>query len=257
MLVVHITFTLVAEPEPQQRGGPRTTDSDRSGTGAVGIPVPEDDDETRMPNTKTIANLPWNSISKFVPGMTNVQEYCEKLQFISQIWPVEFLDQLAPRAALLIEGAAFKKVSRISLELLKVKNASGIAPLVKALGGAWGQTELEERYEYYERAIYGTIQKPDESNDSYLSRSDAHFEDPLSRKTSVEEIRAYVVLRQSTLSHDDKKRIILEQKGKLEYEPVAKAIRLLGSRFFAEVQGTKTPKNTEQGLRCESGRCRI
>ena len=213
-----------------------------SGQGAAGIPVPGDDDDVRMPDTKTIANLPWNSIPKFVPGTTNVQEYCEKLQFISQIWPVEFLDQLAPRAALLIEGTAFKKVSRISPELLKVKNTSGIALIVKALGGAWGQTELEERYEYYERALYGTIQKPDESNDSYLSRSDAHFEDLLSRKTSLEEIRAYVVLRQSTLSHDDKKRIILEQKGKLDYEEVAKAIRLLGSRFFAEVQGAKAAK---------------
>ncbi len=47
-----------------------------------------------------IPQLPWSSIPKFTPGVTNVQEYSQKLKFLAAMWPVDFLDQLAPRAAL-------------------------------------------------------------------------------------------------------------------------------------------------------------
>ena len=89
---------------------------------------------------------PWNSIPKFVPGTTNVQEYVQKLRFLASLWPKEHLEQLAPRAALLVEGSAFKKVARLDPEKLRVKSTSGIALLVDAIGGSWGSTELEERY---------------------------------------------------------------------------------------------------------------
>ena len=73
---------------------------------------------------------PWNSIPKFVPGTTNVQEYVQKLRFLASLWPKEHLEQLAPRAALLVEGSAFKKVARLDPEKLRVKSTSGIALLV-------------------------------------------------------------------------------------------------------------------------------
>ena len=92
------------------------------------------------------SQLPWAAIPKFIPGSTNVQEYTQKLRFLSGLWPTEHLELLAPRAALLVEGTAFRKVSRIDPAKLKVKDTSGIALLVAAIGGAWGSTELEERY---------------------------------------------------------------------------------------------------------------
>ena len=57
---------------------------------------------------------------------------------------MEFLDQLAPRAALLIEGTAFKKIAKISPAKLKVKSTDDVATLVEAIGGSWGSTEIEE-----------------------------------------------------------------------------------------------------------------
>ena len=62
-----------------------------SGDGAL-PPVP--DDETPTP---PVTQLPWSQIPKFVPGVTNVQEYTQKLKFLASLWPVEYLDQLAPR----------------------------------------------------------------------------------------------------------------------------------------------------------------
>ena len=66
----------------------------------------------------------------------------------------------------------------------------------------------------------------------------------ISRNTSLEEVQAYVLLRQSTLQADDKKRILLEHQGDLKYKPVVKAFRLLGSKFFNEFQSGKTASKT-------------
>ena len=164
------------------------------------------------------------------------------MKFIASIWPKEHLEVLAPRAALLVEGAAFHKVMRISPEKLKTNSVDGVITLVETLGGSWGMTMLEEQYETFERALYGTLQKSDESHDSYVARSEVHFEELLARGTTLEEIRAYVLLRQSTLSPDDRKKIVLDQGGKLRYPEVTKAFRLLGSRFFQDLQGNKSSK---------------
>eukprot|EP00435_Cladocopium_sp_Y103_P010390 s526_g2.t1 len=212
-----------------------------SGSGGDELP-PVPDDETPPPVTP---QLPWSQIPKFQPGVTNVQEYTQKLKFLAALWPVEFLDQLAPRAALLVEGTAFKKVARIPPAKLKVKSTDGVAAIVEAIGGSWGSTELEERYEYFEKSLYGTIQRADESHDSFLARMEANFVELLSRNTTLEEVQAYVLLRQSTLSADDKKRILLEHEGELKYQPVVKSFRLLGSKFFNEFQSGRASQKTK------------
>ena len=129
-------------------------------------PVP---DEPDGPVTST-SELPWTAIAKFQPGTTNAQEYVKKMEFLAMMWPAEHLDLLAPRAALLVEGSAFATVSRISPSKLKVKSLDGVKALIKAIGGSWGATDFEERFEYFEKALYGTIQKSDERNDSFISR---------------------------------------------------------------------------------------
>jgi len=107
---------------------------------------------------------------------------------------------------------------------------------VQALGGQWGRLASEEKLNYFERALYLVHQKPDESHDSYLARHDAAFEDLISQKVSLEEVRAYILLRQSLLTPDERKRIIMEKGGNLNYDDARQQIRLLGSRFFQELQ---------------------
>ena len=206
---------------------------------AIETPVPGDEPRP------VVQQLPWNSIPKFTPGVTNVQEYVQKLKFLAAMWPTDHLSQLAPRAALLVEGTAFKKVARLDAAKLRVNDQSGIALLVDAIGGSWGATELEERYEFFEKALYGTVQRSDESHDSFLSRMEASFVELLNRGTKLEEVQAYVLLRQSLLSAEDKKRILLEHSGELKYNPVVKSYRLLGSKFFSEVQGNRQGAKTK------------
>ena len=181
------------------------------------------------------SSLPWHQIPRFEPGVTDLRNYAKKLEFIRDLWPEEHMAHLAPRAALLVDGVAFQKVARLSAEKLRTRD--GVRYLVEALGGQWGKLEAEDRYDLFERALYGTIQKQDETNDSYLNRHDIAFEDLVTKKVQIDEFRAYILVRQSTLSSEDRKRIILECGGHLKYDEARKNIRLLGSRFFQDLQG--------------------
>eukprot|EP00435_Cladocopium_sp_Y103_P007070 s4910_g2.t1 len=183
----------------------------------------------------SLTSLPWAQIPKFDPSSTDLRVYEQKMKFLKAIWPEEFLPHLAPRAALLVEGPAFQKVSR--LDGNKLRSPDGVQYLVEALGGSWGRLATEEKFDLFERALFTVMQKQDESNDSYLSRHDIAFEDLEAKGVTFKDIRAYVLVRQSTLSSEDRKKIIMDNAGDLTYDAAKKSMRLLGSRFFQDLQG--------------------
>eukprot|EP00435_Cladocopium_sp_Y103_P067119 s25_g29.t1 len=157
------------------------------------------------------------------------------MKFLHAIWPQDYIEYLAPRAALLIEGSAFQKVAR--LDPAKLRTAQGVQYLVESIGGQWGRPwRCEEKYDLFQRALYTAQQRSDETNDSYLARHDIAFEDLQAKSVSIDDIRAYVLVRQSTLSSEDRKKIIMENSGKLTYEGARKSMRLLGSKFFQDLQ---------------------
>ena len=151
---------------------------------------------------------------------------------------------MSPRAALQCKGSAFQKVVRLYPEKLKVSSVEGVKLLVTTLGGVWGKTTLEDRFEKFERAMFGLSQKSDESNESYVARHDIVFEDLVTQGITFQDVRAYVLLRNSALSAEDKKRVLVESKGELKYDAVTTAIKMLGAKFFQDVQGqTKQYRN--------------
>lgn len=119
-----------------------------------------------------LSHLPWNMIPAFKTGETDINEYPKKLEFLAGLWPQEHLALLAPRAAMLCEGSSFKKVMRIDTTKLKVNSIEGVKLLVTSLGEIWGKSKLEEKFERFERAIFSTTQRTDETHESYLARHD-------------------------------------------------------------------------------------
>eukprot|EP00435_Cladocopium_sp_Y103_P007616 s5467_g2.t1 len=215
-----------------------------SGTIAVGA----GDSQPSVPGTPnaSLSHLPWTMTPSFRPGETDINEYTKKLEFLASLWPPEHLSHLAPRAAMLCEGSSFKRVMRLDAAKLKVNSTDGVRLLVTTLGGIWGKSNLEEKFERFERAIYTTVQRTDESHDSYLARHDFQFEELLQMGVRFEDIRAYILLRNSGLGSDDKKRLIVESQGSLEYKSIVSALKLLGSKFFHEVQsGSKFPNRVK------------
>ena len=186
--------------------------------------------------SSSLSHLPWGMIPAFKPGETDINDYTRRLEFLAELWPTEHLAHLAPRAAMLCEGGAFKRLMRVEARKLKVNNLDGIKLLVSTLGGVWGKAKHEEKFERFERAIYTTVQRADETHESYLARHDFQFEELASLHVTLEEMRAYCLLRNSGLLMDEKKKIIMDSGGRLEYDKVVAALKLLGSRFFSELQ---------------------
>ena len=184
----------------------------------------------------TLSHLPWAMIPSFKPGETDINEYTKKLEFLAHLWPPEHLNHLAPRAAMLCEGSSFKRIMRLDATKLKVNSMDGVKLLVTTLGGIWGKSNLEDKFERFERAIFTTVQRQDEAHESYLARHDVQFEELLQMGVGFEEVRAYVLLRNSGLSAEDKKKLIVDAKGALEYKSIVSSLKLLGSKFSHELQ---------------------
>ena len=89
----------------------------------------------------------------------------------------------------------------------RVGSLEGVKAIVEAPGGIWGKSRLEDKFERFERAIYSTVQRADETHS------------------------------------EDKKRLIVESQGSLEYREVVSNLKLLGGRFFHEVHSTKKQNN--------------
>ena len=205
-----------------------------SGTTAAG----DGADHPSVPGTPnaSLSHLPWTMIPTFRPGETDINEYTKKLEFLASLWPPEHLSHLAPRAAMMCEGSSFKRVMRLDAAKLKVNSTDGVRLLVTALGGIWGKSTLEEKFERFERAIYTTVQRTDEAHESYLARHDYQFEELLQMGVKFEDIRAYILLRNSGLGAEDKKKLIVDSQGDLEYKAIVSSLKLLGSKFFHELQ---------------------
>ena len=201
--------------------------------------------QTTSPSDAGIPNQLASLVPSFNPSETDLDQYCQKVEMLTEIWPNTKLNELATRLILNTTGAAFQKLQLQRKEIL-TGSVKGLHRLVEILGGHWGKVNLERKYEAAERALFRRSQKADESNDSFLARADILWTDLISQGLTLEEIRAYVVLRGSSLTPDDRKRVVIESdssgSGKLGMEEVSKSVRMLGSSFFQDLTGQKRTK---------------
>ena len=144
--------------------------------------MPETEPSGSTSGSGGLSHLPWNQVPHFRPGETDLTEWTKKVEFLAQLWPPEHLQHLAPRIALQCEGSAFQRISRLDPKVLRVNSVDGVKAVVEQLGGIWGKSNLESKFERFERAIYSTVQRSDETNESYLARHDHQFEELLSMK---------------------------------------------------------------------------
>ena len=183
-----------------------------------------------------------NQLSHLVPTYNPASDdlliYSQKVELLAQAWPSERRPELVARLMLGCSGSAFHKLQLHRDDLMK-GDKDAVQRLITLLGGYWGKVPLEKRYELTERALFRCQQKGDETHDSYLARADIAWAEMLARKTSLAELQAYIILRGSQLSSEDKKRVILESDasgdGELTMDRVSKAVRMLGAGFFQEM----------------------
>lgn len=201
-----------------------------------------------------INNHLWSLVPTFDPSKDSLEIWTQKVELLVGAWPQQKLGELATRLILNCTGSAFQKLQLHKDELIR-NDPKAIEKLVSYLGGQWGKVALEKRFEAVERALYHCTQKPDESNDSFLARADVMWSELVAKNLSMKEIQAYIILRGSQLSGDDKKRVLVESgaeaDGALTQTRVNQAICMLGSSFFQDYVGfrkTKTKTYDSQTL---------
>ena len=184
-------------------------------------------------------------VPSYDPGVDSVETWSQKIQLLLQAWPENRLVELATRIVLNTKGSAFQKLQLHQAEIF-TGDQKGIEKIASLVGGSFGQVELEKRFEIAEKALFRCVQKPDETADSFLARADVAWSELLAKKMSLAELQAYITLRGSRLTGDDKKRILVESgaedSGELKMSRVAAAVRMLGSSFFQEYAFGKKDK---------------
>ena len=99
---------------------------------------------------------------------------------------------LAPRLAMSTKGTAWAQVRTIdAAKLMDPEN--GVKTLLQAIS-TWEEAGQLQVYEKFEKALYKTMQRPDESIQSYVNRLAAAFNEIDTK--AVQDFQAFVRLRQ-------------------------------------------------------------
>ena len=171
----------------------------------------------------------WNLLPSFDPAEDDIREYTEKVKFIEGICPSKDKPMLAPRLAMLCKGTAWGQVKSIASAEL-VDPSKGVKRLLEALS-SWEEASELKTFEQFEKAIYKVTQKNDEATNSFVNRLDVAFHD-IGEDTTLKEVKAFIMLRQSSLSAEDKKKVISMVNGQLDTGKVEKAMRSLATRVL-------------------------
>ena len=185
-------------------------------------------------------------VPTFDPAVDNVDIWSSKVSLLLEAWPANKIAELATRLILNTKGTAYQKLRSNQKECL-VNDRKGIQRIVELVGGSWGQVPLEHKYELVEKALYRCQLKGDETGDSFIARVDVLWTELLWKSMTLDQLMAYVLLRGSKLTAEDKKRVLVESgaekaDGKLEWKKVVAVIRMLGSAFFQDYTGAKRDK---------------
>eukprot|EP00435_Cladocopium_sp_Y103_P019549 s1700_g4.t1 len=178
----------------------------------------------------------WNQLPSFDPSTDDIREFSQKARFLHGVFPAKDKGNLAPRLAMLCKGTAWSQVRVLDPKKL-TDPEDGVDYLLAALS-AWEETSELKTFELFERALYKVNQKADEATHSYALRLHAAFDD-LGDKVTVKEMQAFVLLRQSGLTNEDKKRVLSMTNGELKLQGVEQAMRTLSTKVLMSSGETK------------------
>lgn len=135
----------------------------------------------------------WSCLPSFNPQCDDPREYVDKVQSHACTTPV-YADEGNSLGT--GEGSRCRKADG---------QCQWHQTLLSAISTWEGAEELQV-YEKFERVLYKTTQHPDETTQSYVNRLAVAFNEIDGR--AVKDFRAFILLRQSALSVEDKKKVI-------------------------------------------------
>lgn len=186
-------------------------------------------------SAETSTNHIWSLLPSFDPAVDNVKEYIAKVKFLDGVCPPKDRPMLAPRLAMMTKGTAWAQVRALDPSLL-TDGTNGVKNFLQALAG-WEESADMKTFDLFEKAVYRTLQKSDESTMSFVNRLQVAFTEL--GNVTIKEFQAFLLLRQSSLGTEDKKRILTMTDGKMETLAIEKAMRTLSTSVLSQGQDVK------------------
>ena len=179
----------------------------------------------------------WSLLPSFDPASDDPREYVDKVKFLHSICPPRDKPMLAPRLAMLMKGTAWAQMK--ALDASKLSDPEGGIKVLLGAISAWEEAEELQTYEKCERALFRVTQKADETTMSYVNRINVAFGD-LSANTTVADLKAFILLRQSSLSAEDKRKVITLTGGEMSATKMEKAMRSLSTKILGSGPGSQS-----------------
>ena len=189
----------------------------------------EQPSSTAAGSTEDKGNNIWTLLPSFDPSEDDIREYTDKVRFLEAICPAKDKGMLAPRLAMLCKGTAWGQVKAISPADL-TNATTGVKSLLQALS-SWEEAAELKTFEQFEKAIYKVVQKSDEATNSFVNRLEVAFHD-IGEDTTLKQVKTFIMLRQSSLSPEDKKKVISMVNGDFDSKKVEQAMRSLATRIL-------------------------
>ena len=171
----------------------------------------------------------WGQLPSFDPTTDDIREFSQKAKFLHGVFPSKDKGNLAPRLAMLCKGTAWNQARLLDPDKL-MDPETGVAYLLDSLS-SWEETSELKTFELFEKAIYKVTQKADEAAHSYSLRLGTAFAD-LGDKVTIKEMQAFILLRQSALSNEDKKRVLTMASGGFTLKSIEQAMRTLSTKVL-------------------------
>ena len=184
--------------------------------------------EGSTPATDERSSSIWSILPSFDPSVDDPREYVDKVKFLHSICPVKDKAMLAPRLAMLIKGTAWAQIKACDASKLSDPE-QGIQVLLASVA-TWEESAELQTYDKFEKALFRIVQKSDETTMSFVNRLNVAFQDL--GEVSLQDMKAFVLLRQSSLQADDKRKVIVMTGGKLESVKIEQAMRSLHTRIL-------------------------
>ena len=184
--------------------------------------------EGSTPATDERSSSIWSILPSFDPSVDDPREYVDKVKFLHSICPVKDKAMLAPRLAMLMKGTAWAQIKACDASKLSDPE-QGIQVLLASVA-TWEESAELQTYDKFEKALFRIVQKSDETTMSFVNRLNVAFQDL--GEVSLQDMKAFVLLRQSSLQADDERKVIVMTGGKLESVKIEQAMRSLHTRIL-------------------------
>ena len=83
-------------------------------------------------------------VPTFDPSKDDLEQYTQKVELLSEIWPATKINELITRLILNTSGTAFQKL-QLNKSQLMTNDKKGVQLLVQLLGGQWGKSQFGEK----------------------------------------------------------------------------------------------------------------